>query len=31
MPSVVRFVDVRRDYHAWLDPALLENALAALR
>jgi hypothetical protein len=29
--GVVRFVDVRRDYHAWLDPALLEDALAALR
>ncbi len=29
--GVVRFVDVRRDFHAWLDPALLEDALAALR
>lgn len=29
--GVVRFVDVRRDYHAWLDPALLGEALAALR
>lgn len=29
--GVVRFVDVRRDYHAWLDPALIADALAALR
>ncbi|MGH7336451.1 MAG: TlpA family protein disulfide reductase [Myxococcota bacterium] len=29
--GVVRFVDVRRDYHAWLDPGLLEEALASLR
>ena len=29
--GVVRFLDVRRDYHAWLDPALIERALAALR
>ncbi len=29
--GVVRFVDVRRDYHAWLDPRLIEEALAALR
>jgi peroxiredoxin len=29
--GVVRFLDVRRDYHAWLDPGLIENALAALR
>jgi hypothetical protein len=29
--GVVRFIDVRRDYHAWLDPSLIEQALAALR
>ena len=29
--GVVRFLDVRRDYHAWLDPALIEDALASLR
>lgn len=29
--GVVRFLDVRRDYHVWLDPALLEDALAKLR
>jgi hypothetical protein len=29
--GVVRFVDVRRDYQFWLDPALVEQALAALR
>ena len=29
--GVVRFLDVRRDYHAWLDPALIEDALTALR
>ena len=24
----VRFVDVRRDYHMWLDPSLMREALA---
>lgn len=27
---VVRFVDVREDYHVWLDPAVIEEALAKL-
>lgn len=26
--GVVRFVDVRRDYHMWLDPSLVAEALA---
>ncbi len=26
--GVVRFVDVRRDYHMWLDPTLVREALA---
>ena len=26
--GVVRFVDVRRDYHMWLDPSLMREALA---
>ena len=26
----VRFVDVRRDFHIWLDPSVLIDALAAL-
>ena len=26
--GVVRFVDVRRDYHIWLDPSLVREALA---
>jgi peroxiredoxin len=29
--GVVRFLDVRRDYHLWLDPDLAADALAALR
>ncbi len=29
--GVVRFVDVREDYQAWLDPELLREALANLR
>jgi hypothetical protein len=29
--GIVRFLDVRRDYHAWLDPALIEDALARVR
>ena len=29
--GVVRFVDVREDYHVWLDPALVTEALAAIR
>jgi peroxiredoxin len=28
--GVVRFVDVRRDYHMWLDPTLIREALAEL-
>lgn len=28
--GVVRFVDVREDYHRWLDPALVVSALANL-
>lgn len=28
--GTIRFVDVRRDYHIWLDPSLLEAELAAL-
>ncbi len=28
--GVVRFVDVREDYHIWLDPSVLHNALAQL-
>lgn len=26
--GLVRFVDVRRDFHIWLDPALVREALA---
>jgi peroxiredoxin len=29
--GVVRFVDVREDYHVWLDPAVVKEALAKLR
>jgi peroxiredoxin len=29
--GVVRFVDVRTDYHIWLDPQLLVDALARVR
>ena len=29
--GVVRFVDVREDYHLWLDPAAIREALAKLR
>ena len=29
--GVVRFVDVREDYHVWLDPAVVKEALATLR
>lgn len=29
--GVVRLADVRRDYHLWLDPALVREALAELR
>ena len=29
--GVVRFLDVRRDYRAWLDPELIAEALASLR
>jgi peroxiredoxin len=29
--GVVRFVDVRRDYHIWLDPELVRETLARLR
>jgi len=29
--GVVRFADVREDYHLWLDPALVSEALAQLR
>ena len=28
--GVVRFVDVREDFHIWLDPALLTTALASI-
>ena len=28
--GIVRFVDVRENYHIWLDPAVLIEALAAL-
>ena len=28
--GVVRFLDVRRDYHAWLDPELIAQAFASL-
>lgn len=28
--GIVRFVDVRRDFHIWLDPQILHDALAAL-
>ncbi|UCE86873.1 MAG: hypothetical protein JSU66_03835 [Deltaproteobacteria bacterium] len=26
--GIVRFIDVREDYHAWLDPSLIAEALA---
>lgn len=29
--GIVRFADVREDFHIWLDPALLSEALAQLR
>lgn len=29
--GVVRFADVREDFRIWLDPAVLREALAALR
>lgn len=29
--GVVRFADVREDYHVWLDPAVVKEALAAIR
>jgi peroxiredoxin len=29
--GVVRFVDVREDYHFWLDPQLVIDALAPIR
>ncbi len=29
--GIVRFVDVRTDYHIWLDPQLLVDALARVR
>jgi peroxiredoxin len=29
--GIVRFADVREDYHIWLDPAVLREALAKLR
>lgn len=29
--GIVRFADVREDYHIWLDPALVTEALAQLR
>ncbi len=29
--GIVRFVDVRVDYHIWLDPQLLVDALARVR
>jgi peroxiredoxin len=29
--GVVRFVDVREDYHVWLSPETLKQALGALR
>jgi peroxiredoxin len=29
--GIVRFVDVRVDYHIWLDPQLLVDALARIR
>ena len=28
--GVIRFVDVRKDFHIWLDPAALSTELAAL-
>lgn len=28
--GIVRFVDVREDYHVWLDPETVREALAAL-
>ena len=28
--GVVRFTDVREDYHVWLDPAVVKEALAKL-
>ena len=29
--GIVRFADVREDYHVWLDPALVREAAAKLR
>lgn len=29
--GVVRFVDVREDYHVWLDPAVIREQVEALR
>jgi peroxiredoxin len=29
--GIVRFVDVREDYHVWLDPAVLREELAKLK
>ena len=29
--GVVRFADVREDFHVWLDPAVVKEALAAIR
>jgi peroxiredoxin len=29
--GVVRFVDVREDYHVWLDPEIVREAVAKLR
>ncbi|HEU4430250.1 MAG TPA: hypothetical protein VFT98_15930 [Myxococcota bacterium] len=29
--GVVRFVDVREDYHVWLDPVVVKEAMAKLR
>jgi hypothetical protein len=29
--GIVRFVDVREDYHVWLDPETVKEALASLR
>ena len=29
--GLVRFIDVRRDFHIWLDPSMILEALAAIR
>jgi peroxiredoxin len=29
--GVIRFVDVRKDFHIWLDPVVLTREIAALR